>query len=145
MRARAGLRHLFELVELLRFVEAPRGVLFLGVGPALGARLHSDLDCALQAARLFEAPMTSLFHEPLPAFRMPPHKSGDDVARQDSWWAGHQASPSELALPPSLQHIHTGPDLGRAAPLQPPGDCSKKGELAAQKDCDRSQPMLEAS
>src|ERR1039458_2733520 len=44
-------------------------MLLLGVGPALGTRLHSYLDSALQAARLLETPMTSLFHEPLPRFR----------------------------------------------------------------------------
>jgi hypothetical protein len=68
MRARVALVTLLGLLQFLGFVEAPGGVLLFGVCPALGARLHSYLEGALQAARFFETPMTSLFHEPLPRF-----------------------------------------------------------------------------
>ncbi|MGO9962226.1 MAG: hypothetical protein ACLPUG_02215 [Acidimicrobiales bacterium] len=37
----------FGLVQFLRFVKAPGGMLLLRVGPALGTRLHSYFDCAL--------------------------------------------------------------------------------------------------
>ena len=43
----AELADLLGLVQLLRFVEAPGGMLLLRVGPALGARLHGYFNCAL--------------------------------------------------------------------------------------------------
>ncbi|MGO9582823.1 MAG: hypothetical protein ACLP36_08455 [Acidimicrobiales bacterium] len=46
-RARPEIVNFLELVQLLRFVKTPGGVLLFGVGPAFGARLHSYFDCAL--------------------------------------------------------------------------------------------------
>jgi hypothetical protein len=47
-------------------MEAPKGVVVLGIGPTLRAALGCDLSGSLEAAGLLEAPMTSLLHEPLP-------------------------------------------------------------------------------
>jgi hypothetical protein len=46
-RPRPKIVNFLELVQLLRFIKAPGGMLLFGVGPALGARLHSYFDRAL--------------------------------------------------------------------------------------------------
>jgi hypothetical protein len=53
------------LVQLLGLVEAPLSVIVLGIRATLWTRFRYHLDRALETPRFFEAPMSSLFHEPL--------------------------------------------------------------------------------
>lgn len=61
--------------------QAPGGMLVVGGGPALGARLHHDFGAALQRTRLLEAPVPTLLHL---------CSSSDDADERAKCTAGHR-------------------------------------------------------